>query len=332
MVLRMATTQAKDKVCKRLFRHPRLVEDLLRAHVPGRWVRQVDFGTLRPMPTEYVSRAGDRRFGDVLWVASLRDGRRVMMMIELQSGVDGNMAARMAAYTGMVYDNLTPAARGTTGRYPAMLPLVVHTGNADWNAADDLRDLADPVPGLAVHIAGRRYVRLDLGLLPRDDLQNNRLSVLAHLTGGRSLSDMVPVLSKAAGWLRQDGGDAEDRSLFTAYLDWVKVLLPQLGMAVREPDTGTVLEWRDLMDGLTVLEARSREWPGEWLEQGREEGQLALLSRQVSRRFGAATAEALIAALAGSGDRTRLEAAADLVLDCETGQELLDRVNGKPGP
>ena len=115
-------------------------------------------------------------------------------------------------------------------------------------------------------------------------------------------------------------------------LDWVKVLLPQLGMAVREPDTGTVLEWRDLMDGLTVLEARSREWPGEWLEQGREEGQLALLSRQASRRFGAATAEALIAALAGSGDRTRLEAAADLVLDCETGRELLDRVNGKPGP
>ena len=347
----MDPTQAKDKVCKRLFRHRRLVEDLLCAHVPGRWVRHVDFGTLRRMPTEFVSRAGDRRFGDVLWVAGLRDGRQVMVMIEIQSDVDGDMAARMAAYTGMVYDSLTPDVRGAMDRYPAIFPLVVYTGNAGWTAADSLRDVADPVPGLAVYVAGRRYTRLDLNRPTRDDLFNNRLSVLARLTGGRSLSDMVPVLSRTAEWLRRDGGDAEDRKLFAAYQDWVKVLLPQLRMPVAEPDADVLLDWRELMDGLTVLEARSREWPQEWLEQGREqgrvegrqegrqegrvegrqEGQLALLSRLASHRFGATTAEALVAALTGGGDHGRLEAVADLVLDCETGPELLNRINGKPG-
>lgn len=326
IVRRMDTTQAKDKVCKRLFRHRRLVEDMLRSHVPGPWVREVDFGTLRPMPTEFVGRAGDRRFGDILWLAGLRDGRRAMLMIEIQSGVDPNMAARMAAYAGMVYDSMTPAAHGPNGRYPALLPLVVHTGNADWNAADDLRDVTDPVPGLAAHVAGRRYVRLDLGKLPRDDPPSDRLGVLAGLTGGRSPADMVAVLWEAARWLRRDGGDAEDRSLFAAYLDWMKVLLPQLGMAVPEPDADVVLDWRELMDGLTVVEARSREWPREW----REEGQLAVLSRQATRRFGAATADALVAALRGTRDPERVEAAADLVLECETGSELLDRVNGKP--
>ena len=89
------------------------------------------------------------------------------------------------------------------------------------------------------------------------------------------------------------------------------------------------------MDGLTTLEARAREWPQEWLQQGREEGreegQLALLSRLTSHRFGVATAEALLAELAGS-DHVRLEAVADLILDCESGRELLDRINGKPGP
>lgn len=339
----MDATQAKDKVCKRLFRHRRLVEDLLAGHIPSRWIRQVDFGTLRPMSTEFVNRAGDRRFGDVLWAASLRDGRQVMVMIEIQSGVDADMAARMTAYTGMVYDSLTPAARGATDRYPAIFPLVVHTGNADWTAKDSLRDVADPVPGLAVYVAGRRYTRLDLDRLPRDDLLHNRFSVLARLTGGRSLSEMVPVLSKTADWLRRDGGDAEDRKLFAAYQDWVKILVPQLGMPVPAPDTDVLLDWRELMDGLTTLEARSREWPQEWLEQGREqglergreegreEGQLALLSRLASRRFGAATAEALVAALTGD-DHVRLETVADLVLDCETGPELLNRVNGKPGP
>ena len=226
-------------------------------------------------------------------------------------------------------------------QYPAIFPLVVHTGNGDWTTKDSLRDVADPVPGLAVYVAGRRYARLDLDRLPRDDLLNNRLSVLARLTGGRSLSDMVPVLAETAGWLRR-GGEAEDRSLFAAYLDWVKVRLPQLRIPVPEPDADVLLDWRELMDGLTTLEARSREWPQEWLEQGREEGlergreegrqqgQLALLSRLASHRFGAATAEALVAALTG-GDPARLEAVADLVVDCETGSELLNRVNGKPG-
>ena len=83
-----------------------------------------------------------------------------MVMIEIQSDVDSDMAARMAAYVGMVYESLTPAARGTKNRYPAIFPLVVHTGRAEWNAADNLRDVADPIPGLAGHIAGRRYVRL----------------------------------------------------------------------------------------------------------------------------------------------------------------------------
>ena len=87
------------------------------------------------------------------------------------------------------------------------------------------------------------------------------------------------------------------------------------------------------MGGLTVSEARSREWPFEWLaqgrEEGREEGQLAMLSRLASCRFGVATAEALVSALAGNGGAARLEAA-EFVLDCETGAELLDRVNGKP--
>ena len=134
-------------------------------------------------------------------------------------------------------------------------------GKSEWNVADNLRDLADPVPDLAGHIAGRRYARLDLRLLRREDLGNDRLGVLAQLTGGRSLAHMVAALRKAAEWLR--GGDAEDHSLFGAYQDWVRVLLPQLELPVPEPDTEVVLEWRDLMDGFDGIgSACARMAPG----------------------------------------------------------------------
>ena len=347
----MDAAQLKDKVCKRLFRHRTLVADLLRGYVPGRWVRGIDFATLRQMPAEYVGRGGLGRFGDGLWLARLRDGRQVMAMVEVQSGPDPAMAARMAAYVGMAYESLTPAARGPRGRYPAVLPMVVYTGRARWTAAAALRDLVDPVAGLAGYVAGRGYRRLDLCSLAEDDpRERNRLAVLSRLTGRRSLAGMVEVLRPAAGWLR-DGPDAhdDDRALFQDFLDWTKVLLPQLEMPVR-PDHAATLEWRELMDELTVIEARAREWPQEWLQEGRaegraegiqegraegievgiERGQRALLCHQAARRFGATAGERLAAALADIRDPSRLRAVGDLVLDCATETELLGKLNGKP--
>ena len=350
--------QLKDKVCKRLFRHRALVADLLRGYVPGRWVREIDFATLRRMPAEYVGRGGRSRFGDSLWLAGLHDGRQVMPMVEVQSGPDPAMAARMAAYVGMAYESLTPAARGPSERYPAVLPMVVYTGRTRWTAAAALRDLVDPVDGLAGYVAGRRYTWLDLCSLAEDDpRERNRLAVLAQLTGERSLAGMVEVLAAAASWLRPRDleADDDDGSLFTDYLDWAKVLLPELEMAIT-PD-GVTLKWRELMEELTVLEARAREWPQEWREEGRtegielgrtegielgrsegielgrsegiEQGQRALLGRLAARRFGAAAGERLAAALADIRDPARLEAVGDLVLDCATEAELLGELNGK---
>ena len=113
------------------------------------------------------------------------------------------------------------------------------------------------------------------------------------------------------------------------------------------PD-GVTLKWRELMEELTELEARAREWPQEWREEGRSEGielgrsegielgrsegielgQRALLGRLAARRFGAAAGERLAAALADIRDPARLEAVGDLILDCATEAELLGEVNG----
>ena len=100
-------------------------------------------------------------------------------------------------------------------------------------------------------------------------------------------------------------------------------------------DADVVRGWPELMDELAAMEARACEWRRGWLVAGREEGrllgQLAMLRRLASHRYGAATAEALVAALVGDV-AARLEALAQLILDCETATELRDRVNGKHGP
>ena len=60
------------------------------------------------------------------------------------------------------------------------------------------------------------------------------------------------------------------------------------------------------------------------LEQGMER-ERALLVRMAQRRFDADVAEALSKLVGGVDDPDRLAEVGDLVVDCATGRELLDR-------
>ena len=99
----------------------------------------------------------------------------------------------------------------------------------------------------------------------------------------------------------------------------------------------------------TMLEETVREWTADWvaegreqgreqgleqgLEQGREQGleqgraeERALLCRQAARKFDAAAARRLSAALAEVADPDRLAEVGDWIIECGTADELLARV------
>ena len=59
--------------------------------------------------------------------------------------------------------------------------------------------------------------------------------------------------------------------------------------------------------------------------EGQVEGERALLLRQAGRRFGADVAQALSKLIGEVDDPDRLAEVGDLVVDCATGRELLDR-------
>ena len=89
------------------------------------------------------------------------------------------------------------------------------------------------------------------------------------------------------------------------------------------------------MAELSVLERNNRRWlkryrrellaesRREWLAQQR-----ALLVRQAGRRFGADTGQRLEALLRAVEDPDRLERVGDLIVDSETGEQLLDGLDG----
>ena len=56
-----------------------------------------------------------------------------------------------------------------------------------------------------------------------------------------------------------------------------------------------------------------------------------MLVRQAVRRFGVHIGGRLTTALADMRDPTRLEEVGELILDCDSGADLLRRINGKLG-
>ena len=74
-----------------------------------------------------------------------------------------------------------------------------------------------------------------------------------------------------------------------------------------------ITEWR---------QAALAEGRAEGLSEGLREGE-RMLRRQVARRFGSSAGDALAALLAGEQDAGHLAELGDLVLDCESAEELL---------
>ena len=93
-----APRDIKDRIAKRLLRHPRMVRDMLR-FVPAEWLADVRLDSLRELPAEFISARGHRRVGDLLLLADRDDGRRLLLMVEHQSTPGRRMAARMTNQT-----------------------------------------------------------------------------------------------------------------------------------------------------------------------------------------------------------------------------------------
>ena len=361
IVARMATPRdIKDRIAKRLFRHPRLVRDMLGAFVPAEWTAAIDLDSLRELPAEFINEKGDKRLGDLLLLAGAPGGAMggtlggvpTLVMVEHQSAPIPRMAARMMTQTGMLYESLTPRARNAAGRLPPLLAVVVYTGAGEWRAATDLAELAgapgDAGAGAMAELAGRRYVVLDSRRLAREHPpERNRMTVFVRLTYLASAFEAWEVLAGAREWL--DLADEEERSLYQCYVDWLGALAPEHRPEDWDPEKTRRVE--ELMEEVTAFQRNTERAIERYRREGmelekarsaeRERSLLAeqqslltrqrlLLARLASRRFGDAVGRRLGAWLAGVSDPAVFDKVGDLIVGCATGEELLDGIDETP--
>ena len=148
---------------------------------------------------------------------------------------------------------------------------------------------------------------------------------VALLERSRSPADLARVAEHLAGIL----GGPDQRELRRAFADWLWVLCARL-MNADESPLATPPELT-LEDVRMTLEERVARWPDQWIrqgiergvEQGIERGKREQLRHLAEVRFGTQTAERLFASLRREDDPRRLDAIAEAVVRCETGEELL---------
>ena len=325
----------QDRLMKLMLGRPRMVRDLL-ALLPAEWTAAVDASALRELPTEFIGARGDKRIADLCWIAEGPGRDPVIVLIENQSAPDPRMPARAMTRIGLLYESLGAAARGPDGRFPPVLPVVVYTGERPWRAPDDLTGLVRVPVGYPLSaLAGRCHARLDLSdPASQYPEQGNRMAALARLAFAESYADAIRVLGELREWL--DFGDENDERLYQCYLDWFYTVSPELHPRDWNPERGRKLE--ELMAEQSILQRNNERWlkrrRQEWLAEGLADGRREMLVRLAARRFGADTGRRLEARLRSVEDPGRLDRVGDLIVDSETGEQLLggiDRVGVNSG-
>ena len=344
-----------DEFYKIVFAFPRMVRDLVRGFLPTQWTDGLDLDRLELLPTAYVSDSWHKRYGDRVWKVPYREGTDhppgayAVLMLEFQSAVDVTMPVRMLVYAGLLMQELLRQRQGVVSdvKLPRIMPVVIHRGRRRWTAPLSVTEMTLPAHDTEDYQPRMSYLALDEWHLSPHDLPDDDLvsSLIALETSeGEALDRAVAALAI----LLDDPIDAEIRQ---AFRDWVEHLRPLQALAQRRSNTAMLTEER-----MTLLESvnqRLQKWYDELerqadergmargIEQGIERGieqgmargreqilieERSLLRRMAERRFGDIVAASVAAVLADIDDSEGFAAVGDAIVDCNTSDELLQRL------
>ena len=216
------------------------------------------------------------RYADAVWRIryARADARTLVLLLEFQSTVDPDMAARTLAYTSLLREHLRRQGKFDPDGGLRTLAVVVYSGPKPWSAAD----AADAVPlspdGTPLLPVVAPYRLLDSRREATDDSaeRNPALAVLG-VEGTTSPAQAAARMQAMAHWLPQVLTDRDVRREFGAsVVAWLAATMPRLfpsadGEEIESIGLGLFEE-----DEMTTLHLRVKEWEAEWLRQGIAQG------------------------------------------------------------
>ncbi len=280
-----------DKTHRLIFSFPRIVADMIRLLLGGKWVKRLDFSTLEKVPERLLSPELLRREQDVLWRVAYScpeeeefDWFFVYLHVEHQSNPRRKMSLFTTGYKLLAWqDLLRRGALVPDKKLPPILSLVFYTGERGWKVPTSLLGEVRTLPETPEDTDLWSYRLIDVRRYPLEKIvgEDSPLVGLLQLAQAKSVEDL-PGPAKAISDLL----GPEDYELRRAVVTMInEEICPKLADEGKEPLRITDLEEFPTMMEQT-MDSIIHRLKMEGKAEGESEGEANLFQELFVARYG----------------------------------------------
>jgi predicted transposase/invertase (TIGR01784 family) len=163
-----------DSAYKYLFSNKRIFLQLLHSFVKEDFVKTITLKDIEPFDKTFISDKFIKRESDIIYKINLKNRTAyIYVLLEFQSSPDKTIPVRMLLYILQLCDLIYRNSQ--KGKLPAIFPILLYTGSANWNIPKNVKDLFDQ------NIPGKYIPSFDYYLISEKDIPDQVLLKLHNL-------------------------------------------------------------------------------------------------------------------------------------------------------
>lgn len=168
--------QPHDQSYRFLLSSKKLFVELLRSFVNREWVTCVDEECIEEINHSFVLSDFSRKEADLVYKARLLNGRDVILyiLLELQSTVDYEMPYRLLLYQTEIWRFVLrerlDLREASSYVLPAIVPIVLYTGQRPWTAKRRFRELLANEATFGTEVLDFEYILIDVERYSEEEL------------------------------------------------------------------------------------------------------------------------------------------------------------------
>jgi predicted transposase/invertase (TIGR01784 family) len=250
-----------DKWYTRIFSDPKIVEELLRSFVHEKFVKELDFSTLKKLNTKFIPVSENSRHADVVYeIKSNGQSAYIYLFLEFQSTVDRYMALRMGRYIFEFYQEIQRLSNPDL--FNPAFPILIYNGNATWDAPEMFSELLHKSSIPKEYLPEFKYFKIAINEISKRYLVKirNAVATIFYIENSSAV-DMTKnwneLVNLLKGVLEKDG------------IEIIRAIMDRIFELHHLPaNSKTLQRIEDLTEVRSMLEANTRNWEKAVLEKG----------------------------------------------------------------
>ncbi len=260
-----------DALFKELFKIKEFVIDFLKNIVDGDLAKYLDFDTIEVVNTELINDAVSniKRIVDVLYKIKFKNEEAyVFIILEIQSTVNKNMAARMHTYIALFTEYLLKSGQIKDGHLlPLIFPIVFYDNVKTWNATTRLQDLYIKLPNnlkeFEKYIPKLEYCLIDLSKIEKDKLLECQDSLIAQMA---LIEIETDIAQNHVRYIKAIELIKDNENYLSTFRIWFKMIMER---------KGEVLTLEDIIqEEIEMIKHKPENIYKDWLQRVQQEGRL----------------------------------------------------------